>query len=561
MSVRSQGFDLFLSYNYRDHQRVEAIARRVRRQGLTPFLDRWYLAPGRKWQLELEDILASCRAVVVCVGPNGMGTWQQREIDAALDRQSQDPRFPIIPLILPGSEPPLGFLRQLTWVDLRSRPLEQGLQVLAKAVRGEPPSAELRQQMAARQADICPYRGLLYFREEDAPLFFGRDGVIAQLVQAVKQKRFVAVVGASGSGKSSVVRAGLIPKLRCDRHTTWEIATLVPGDQPLRALAAALVPLLKPAMTESDRLREVDSLSQRFAAHKGSLGAVIRRILAQQPGTDRLLLVIDQWEELYTLTQDDAARCRFVDELLAATTQAPATVVLALRADFVGKALAYRPWSDRLQSALIHLGPMTRAELEQAVTKPGLHMGLSFEPGLIERILDDVGHEPGNLPLLEFVLRELWERRRDQVLSHQAYDDMGGLSGATAKLTERSSGTLSPPERVLRQKPGAAETSPARSCEVDLLTLAFRLVVARHAAPESLLRLEADKLREAVRRVTPDADGAEQFARAQEILARQPEVAALAPNPLWVAWMRTTQARTLRELEDQLLSGRSQRVS
>jgi WD40 repeat protein len=501
MPPQKQNFDLFLSYNSRDHEQVEDLARRLRQHRLTLFFDRWYLAPGLRWRPTLEDTLTSCRAVVVCVGPNGMGTWQQREIDVALDRQSRDAQFPVIPLLLPGSEAPLGFLRQLTWVDLRNQPLEQGVLVLTKAIRGEPLGKELQQQIEATRAAICPYRGLLYFREEDAPFFFGRDAAIGQLVEAVGQKGFLAVVGASGSGKSSVVRAGLVPQVRRDRDTCWEVVTLLPGEQPLRSLAAALTPFLEPEMTEIDRLAEVGKLSAYFAAGTVSLGDVIQRILAKQSGTDRVLLVVDQCEELYTLTQDDAPRRRFVDELLNATASTPVTVVLTLRGDFVGKALTYRLLSDRLQGAQINLGPMTRAELEQAVTQPAQQVGLCFEPGLAERILDDTGDEPGNLPLLEFVLKELWEARRGPLLQNQAYDDMDRLSGAIAKRAERFFGALTGPEQEAVRRlflqlvhPGEANNDTRRREPLVNLPDTSRQLVQRLADERLIVTAKAEEV-------------------------------------------------------------------
>jgi len=126
-----------------------------------------------------------------------------------------------------------------------------------------------------------------------------------------------------------------------------------------------------------------------------------------------VLIVVDQFEELYTLTSDEEARRRFLDELLATSSRAgsKANIALTLRDDFVGKALAYRPLSDRLQDAQINLGPMTRQELEHAICKPAEKIQMEFESGLVARILHDVGEEPGNLPLLEFVLKELWDKR------------------------------------------------------------------------------------------------------------------------------------------------------
>jgi hypothetical protein len=408
--------DIFLSYNSTDHSRVEDIARRLRDKGLEPFLDRWYLPPGMRWRSTLEETLSSCKAVAIFVGSSEMGSWQQREVDVALDLQSRSPNLPVIPVLLPGCEPPLGFLRQLTWVDLRSQPLDldRGIAILLKAARGEPPGPDLETQVDSVRASICPYRGLLYFREEDAPFFFGRQVAVDKLVSAVQHEPFVAVVGASGSGKSSVLRAGLVPRLRSDHGTTWEFIALVPTDQPLKSLAAALVPFLEPTKSEVDRLGEAGKLAGLFADGTVSLYDVVRRILDKQRGTDRVLIFVDQFEELYTLVQDDAGRRKFVDELIIASAASGSklTVAITLRGDFVGRAFAYRALSDRLQGAQINLGPMTRQELTLVIRKPAEKLQLNFEAGLVERILDAVGDEPGNLPLLEFVLTELWEKRR-----------------------------------------------------------------------------------------------------------------------------------------------------
>jgi hypothetical protein len=259
-------FDVFLGYHWRDHALVEALGHRLRAQGLTVFLDRWYLTPVQSWPKALEATLSQCRAVAVCIGQGEMGPWQQREHYLALERQVAAERcsqhFPVIPVLLPGAEPPLGFLSQHTWVDLRARVDDPVLlSTLVRAVHGEPPGPEAQVAVRETLAAISPYRGLLYFREEDAPFFFGRADAIAQLVRAVEQHSLVAVVGASGSGESSVVRAGLVPELRTRRDRVWEVATIVPTDRPIHALAAALLPLLEPDMSETDRLIETNKLA------------------------------------------------------------------------------------------------------------------------------------------------------------------------------------------------------------------------------------------------------------------------------------------------------------
>jgi ABC-type multidrug transport system fused ATPase/permease subunit len=221
-------FDVFLSYHWRDHVQVEALARRLREQNLSVFLDRWYLTPGQSWPKALETELARCRAVAVCIGQGEMGPWQQREQYLALEQQvaaePQGRSFPVIPVLLPGAEPPLGFLSQNTWVDFRAHVDDPVLlHTLVNAIHGQPPGPDAQEAVRETLATICPYRGLLYFREEDAPFFFGREAAITQLASAVQQHHLVAVVGASGSGKSSVVRAGLVPELRKSRERVWEV--------------------------------------------------------------------------------------------------------------------------------------------------------------------------------------------------------------------------------------------------------------------------------------------------------------------------------------------------
>jgi formylglycine-generating enzyme required for sulfatase activity len=443
MNHSAPRYDLFLSYHWRDRDAVESVAKALMARGLRVFLDRWYLAAGQPWPVALEQALGTCRAVAVFLGPNGMGSWQQREKWLALDRQAREPGFPVIPVLLPRAEQlALEFLSLNTWVDLRAAMDDaEALDGLIHAARGEAPGPALSEQLSATLASIAPYRGLGVFREEDAPFFFGRDTFISDaLLPVVERRALVAVVGASGSGKSSVVRAGLLPRLRHgDGGKVWEIATLLPSDRPLHALAAALLPLLEPEraeMTETDRLAEVGKLAGYLTAGTVALRDVVARVLEKQPGTERLLLVADQWEEIYTLTQDAAAAQRFITEVLDATAASPLTLVLTLRGDFFGEVLAHRGLADRLQGGVVNLGPMKREEIEAVVVRPAEKVGLTFEPGLPDRILDDVGEEPGHLPLLEFVLTGLWQDRRAGRLLHEGYEAMGGVQGAMAQRAE-----------------------------------------------------------------------------------------------------------------------------
>ena len=334
----------------------------------------------------------------------------------------------------------------------------------------------------------CPYRGLLAFNEQDAPLFFGREVFTERLIEAVKHQSLVAVIGPSGSGKSSVVFAGLLP---CLRHQgRWIIAHFRPGSRPFHALAATLLPLLEPQTSEVDRLVETRKLAKVLGHADISIYEVIERILQKSPDNSRFLLVADQFEELYTLCSSLQVRHRFLDGLLEAVRawydkrELSFTPVLTLRTDFLGQALTYRPFADAFQDHNLVLGPMTRPELRRAIENPAGKLGIAFEAGLVERILDDVGGEPGNLPLLEFALTMLWERQASGQLPHAGYEVIGRVEGALACYAEEVYAGLSQADqesarRIFVQlvQPGeGTEASRRRATQMELGSTAWPLV-------------------------------------------------------------------------------------
>jgi KaiC/GvpD/RAD55 family RecA-like ATPase len=499
-------YDLFVSYHWRDRDAVEMVARELRGRGLKVFLDRWYLVPGQSWVAALEKVLGECAAAAIFLGPFGMGRWQQREMERALDRQTQDGRFPVIPILLAGSDPALGFLGLNTWVDLRQGSTPDMIEVLVRAARGQPPGDDLQQRVANALATICPYRGLSPFREEDEPFFCGRESFTKKLVETVAQRNLIAVVGASGSGKSSVVRAGLVPALRRGHdQLVWDIVTMLPQDRPFHNLAACFLPLLSPDLSEVERLIEIDKLAAWLAEGKNHLRDAVRRTLEKEPGTDRLLLVVDQWEELYTLCRDDGVRQRFMQEVLDASANGKLTVVLTLRGDFYGRALSDRMLSDRLQDGVVNIGPMEPDELLRAIVEPAKKVGLRFEEGLDERILDEVRKQPGSLPLLEFLLTELWAKREAGMLLHEAYDAIGGVRKAIAERAERTFGALAAAEQeearwALLQlvQPGENAEDTRRRASLEQLTPAARGVIAKLATERLLVTTRDPTGREVV---------------------------------------------------------------
>ncbi|MCE7937374.1 hypothetical protein DCC79_05805 [bacterium] len=304
----------------------------------------------------------------------------------------------------------------------------------------------------------CPYRGLAAFREVDAPFFFGREAFTELLLDAVAHGPMAGVVGPSGSGKSSVVFAGLVPRLRAaEGGAGWTVLELRPGARPFHALAGTLVPWYERTdLTETDRLAETGKLAGHLRGGTIAARDVLQRIGDKHAGLDRLLLVVDQFEELYTLCSDDGEQRAFQDLLFSAAFEraggVPLTLGLTLRADFMGHALAYRPFADAIQRHDVKLGPMTRGELARAVRLPAEIQGRSFEPGLVERIVDDVGEKPGTLPLLEFALTKLWESQEHGWLTHEAYEAIGRVEGAVARHAEATYESLADSDRSMARR-------------------------------------------------------------------------------------------------------------
>ncbi|BAY12967.1 SAV_2336 N-terminal domain-related protein [Calothrix sp. NIES-2098] len=310
--------------------------------------------------------------------------------------------------------------------------------------------APIDSSIAADKDIPCPYRGLFHFGPNDADVFFGREIFIQELYSATKTHNFIPVLGASGSGKSSVVLAGLVPKLQKEGH--WQFTHFRPGSNPFYALAEALVPLYTPGLNETDKL----ALAYRIAGYlqDGSLLLSDVFVTIRQNHPDyRVLLIADQFEEIYTLCNNQEIRRQFLDCLLASletptSLSSSATVLVAtMRADFLGNALSYRPFADVLQNADVKLGPMNREELTQVIEKPAQKLGVTFESGLVERILEDVENQPGNLPLLEFALTELWNKRTGKQLTHKIYEEISQVEGALARHADKKYGNLTEEEK------------------------------------------------------------------------------------------------------------------
>ncbi|MEU5307841.1 WD40 repeat domain-containing protein [Streptomyces sp. NPDC021562] len=354
------------------------------------------------------------------------------------------------------------------------------------AETGVPEAAE-ETEPAPSVDSVCPYRGLASYRREDARWFFGRerstDALVAQLRSAEATGGLVMLVGASGAGKSSLLNAGLVTALQNgalaeDEGRPSEILQLVPGADPVKELTRRIPQLSGlPELDDPDAVREAVTAWARRKPEDVSRETRPTRADTDHPAdgptaadasppTDgppphRPVVIVDQFEEAFTLCADEADRRTFVRLLHAASTpaapgrQAPALVVVGIRADFYEQCLGYPELADALQHRHMVLGPLTTAELREAVTGPAKAVGLELEPGLAELIVREVSadgprgaHDAGVLPLLSHALLATWQRRKAGRLTLAGYRAAGGIQGAVAATAERAWSGLDPAART-----------------------------------------------------------------------------------------------------------------
>jgi len=278
-----------------------------------------------------------------------------------------------------------------------------------------------------------PYKGLRAFTEADAGDFFGREALVEHLLTRLAEgadfARFLAVVGPSGCGKSSVVRAGLIPALREGRlpgADAWFIAQMLPSTHPLEEVEIAL-----------NRVTATPGLNLLPVLGEDERGLLRAIRMALPDDQSHLLLVVDQFEEIFTLVEDSAEARHFMDSLYAAVTEprSPLRVIITLRADFYDRPLMHPHFSQLVRQRTEAIVPMTAEDIERAVSLPAEEVGVRLEPGLVAAITAEVHEQPGALPMLQYALTELFDRRQDHTLSLEAYQAVGGVQGA---LTRRA---------------------------------------------------------------------------------------------------------------------------
>ncbi|MGP8300172.1 nSTAND1 domain-containing NTPase [Streptomyces inhibens] len=314
---------------------------------------------------------------------------------------------------------------------------------------------------------VCPYRGLASYRQQDARWFFGRerstDALVGQLRAAEKTGGLVMLVGASGAGKSSLLSAGLVPALQSsapgdENSQEREVLQLVPGGDPLAELTRRVPGLARVIAAAEEPAAKEPGTPQFARAAREAATAWAQR---ETSSAARPVIIVDQFEEAFTLCSNDANRRTFIQLLHAACTPAdsgapaPVLVILGIRADFYEQCLGYPELADALQHRHMVLGPLTTTELREAVTGPAKAVGLELEPGLAELIVREVSadgpsgaHDAGVLPLLSHALLATWQRRKAGRLTLAGYRAAGGIQGAVAATAERAWSGLDPTART-----------------------------------------------------------------------------------------------------------------
>ncbi|WP_306191662.1 MULTISPECIES: hypothetical protein [unclassified Streptomyces] len=296
---------------------------------------------------------------------------------------------------------------------------------------------------AAEGNDDCPYAGLSPFEAGDADRFFGRERLTDDLEGRVRGHRFVAVFGASGSGKSSLLRAGLIPRVS-GGEASWTALVLTPGPHPFEECAARLA-----ALSGSSAV----ALHDELRANPRALHLTVLQLLAQQPPEIELLLVIDQFEEIFTLCADADERAAFIASLLTAAGAANSRtrVVLGVRADFYAACSQHADLVAALQDSQLLVGPMTTDELRRAITQPAVQAESTVEGPLLARVVAEATGQAGVLPLVSHAMRETWRRRRGNTLTLSGYESAGGITHALANTAETVYNSFTGPQQRLAQ--------------------------------------------------------------------------------------------------------------
>jgi hypothetical protein len=442
----NQNTQLFISYSRVNLEIVQKIRQDLQNAGIDIWIDQVGLTPGTPdWDQALRDAIREASAVLLVSSPDSRRSPYVRD-EVAI---AKDAKKPIYPLWVAGESwidcIPMG-LGSTQNVDLRGEHYAKNLLRLIDTLNNEsaeskpiiPITPDPEPETLPPADPRNPYKGLRAFRADDAHDFFGREALIDEFLEIVADEkrpaRLLAILGASGSGKSSVMMAGVLPRLK-QEHPDWTfLDPIVPGTNPLEKLTIMLARQFENKSQKAIR----EDLKDRST--RGLHGLVCE--LSDKP----VVLYIDQFEEIFTLINQEADRRHFIDLLTTAVTDPDGVLylLLSMRADFYDRPAQYREFGTLIEKHHVLITPMTLADLYDVVQKPAESpdVGLRFDEGLVTEMVFAVREEAGALPLLQFVLYQLFEARDGNTLTMQAYRELGGIQGALAQHADSTYRTL-----------------------------------------------------------------------------------------------------------------------
>src|ERR1700724_128124 len=444
----------FLSFGGENRPAARALSSGLRASGVELFFDE-EITYGAEWLERLERELSDADGFLALIGSGPVHGWSRAEVDIAIKPQVRNSSFRIIPSLLPGagtSDLP-AFLARFHAYESPIEPTKASQEDFAtiSLLLG------LRQLLDKTSS---PFPGLESFEESLTPYFFGRTREIDDLLRLVQARikdncRWLQLEGASGSGKSSLAKAGVVPAMRRAAPevglSAWSVGIMRPGTYPLRSLGQAIYLALRDRLTERWTLNKVAS---EFAESSTALASILRESTAPKVGC---LLVIDQFEELFTVGDADrAASLQFAALLKTALDDIDTGfyLVTTIRSDFLDHFSKLPPLEEAVGSRAIryYTRSLSPSGLRAAIEGPSKAAGLQWEEGLVERLLGDALALSGGLPLVAHVLYALWATRQHNLLTHRSYDALGGVTGALTLSADAVVGRLPIEQQVLAQK-------------------------------------------------------------------------------------------------------------
>lgn len=435
---------IFISYSSRNKDFVDALRNDLQKANLNVWIDKEGLTAGTpNWEKALRQSIRGAYALVLVASPDSYESrYVQGELEVA--RMYDCPLFSVWADGENWGEcVPLELIK-MQYVNMRGSSYRAGLDQLVhelKKMTPAPLTSESPQELFGIVSHPInfeprnPYKGLRAFTEHDKDDYFGRDALISELVEILRSTNFLAVVGPSGSGKSSLVMAGLLPRLNAGSLPNSEawlyLDPVLPGTDPVESLAIVLANALGSSIKSV-----IDDLDH---SNRG-LHLTLRRLAKQRDV--KVVLLIDQFEELFTQTTSDDKRNQFIELLVNAATEpnGQALIIITLRADFYDRPMNYERLGKLIEQHSKSLLPMTLDDLRRVIEAPvqKQDVQVQFEPNLVGDLLYEVSGESGALPLLQFTLDQLFRLRKGQLITLEAYHGIGGVRGALASHAEKT---------------------------------------------------------------------------------------------------------------------------